>query len=84
LNRFDADSKLGVQGQTVNATTEVEKVLRVRNSDVDALLLMGRLLPHVSSGAPTQQRLDLLQESAMHHTSNAEIQVCSVASFKAN
>jgi hypothetical protein len=66
---------LVVQRQEVNATTELEKVLKSLSSDPDALLLMGRLLPHVSSGIPSQQRLDLLKDGATHHPFNADIQV---------
>jgi hypothetical protein len=66
-----------VQNQEVNATTELEKVLKSLSSDPDALLLMGRLLPHVTSGTPSQQRLDLLKDGATHHPSNADIQVRS-------
>lgn len=70
-----------LQGQDVNATTELEKVLKVLNSDSDALLLMGRLLPHVTTGIPSQQRLDLLKEGAMHHILNPDIQVRSNFEF---
>ena len=71
-----------MQGEDVNATTELEKVLKALNSDPDALLLMGRLLPHVTTGLPTQQRLDLLKDGAMHLILNPDIQVCSQTSLE--
>lgn len=64
-----------VQEQNVNATTQLEKVLKALNSDPDTLLLMGQLLPNVTTGIPSQQRLDLLKEGAMHHILNPAIQV---------
>lgn len=73
-----------LQGQDVNATTELEKVLKALSSDPDALLLMGRLLPHVTTGVPAQQRLDLLKDGAMHHIMDADIQVRCLDSPSAN
>lgn len=64
-----------VQGQEVNAATELEKVLKVLPSDRDALLLTGKLLTHITTGIPSHQRLDLLKEGAARHDKNPAIQV---------
>eukprot|EP00892_Ulva_mutabilis_P003021 jgi/Ulvmu1/1271/UM109_0069.1 len=61
--------------QIVNAVTALDKSLRLNNSkDVDSLLLMGKLLPHTTSGMPAQPKLELLKEGAQHHSTNPEVQ----------
>jgi hypothetical protein len=66
---------LVLQGQTVNAITRLDGVLRAVRNNLDALLLMGNALHLSTASIPAQQKLDLLKEGAQHHLGNSEVQV---------
>lgn len=63
-----------MQNETKNAMTKLERVLRAVHSNVDALVLLGQLFPHVKT-TYSAEKLGRIRESARSHSKNPAVQV---------
>lgn len=73
LSHFGLAQMLIRQGETKNAATELDTVLDMRPKEIDALMLMGRLSPHMPTKA--EKAVPRFREAAWKHTNDAAVQV---------